>query len=577
MTRRIGVAALAVALLGCFPPPAPRRVGSPRDRVESLWDFAPADASLGAVFHERGFSRALAMWASLSEHATARPGKAKAHDHEDPPTKDTLPPFETAADWARAGLDPSLEAAVFTWPDPDRGALIVVPVRDRALFRTAFRGQKRLAGAREVDELTNGYACTLVVERMVCAKSIADIDAAAAAHSSPITYRGEHLGPDDTGDVEIVATRAAPQVAEMEKRAKEYGTFSGVVTSVRLRDDGVTLRVHAMGEMVTPLARAFAGSAPASNQPSAAGAPSVIRLHFDPVTVAAEAKTMDDAERHDLFEQLTGDLEMTTSGHGLFGAYATIGIKDDARMLGYIKEKCREAGGFKVGSTFQKVTVTERGCSALFDPKLVLISVLNEPVPISFEVEGGKLVFSAGGARAPSVEERTTAGVVPESDAAFALTDTEALVAFTQSPFIGPDVGAGEALKKVSSLVTDEAAERLDAFNDIGAHIAQAFIAGRVEEGGVVVTAGFTTFAGDPPEVRAAYDGALEARAAGDVVGYRGRLTEIERKYPRSLAGRRGAIVRRAGPFLGAGTLGFTSLGVWLDALDSVIDLKKTK
>ncbi len=91
MTRRIGVAALAVALLGCFPPPAPRRAGAPRERVESLWDFAPVDASLGAVFHERSFSRALAMWASLREHATARPGKAKAHDHEEPPTKDTLP------------------------------------------------------------------------------------------------------------------------------------------------------------------------------------------------------------------------------------------------------------------------------------------------------------------------------------------------------------------------------------------------------------------------------------------------------------------------------------------------------
>jgi hypothetical protein len=575
--RRICLAALTVAFLGCFPPPAPRRAGSPRERVESIWDFAPKDAALGAVFHERTFARALAMWASLREHPTARPKKGKARDPDEPPTRDTLPPLETAADWARAGLDPSLESAVFTWPDPERGALIVVPVRDRALFRAAFRGQKRLAGAREIDDLSNGYACTLVVERMLCARSLADLDAAAAAHSSPIAYRGEHLGPDDTGDVEIVATSAAPQIAEMVKRAKDYGTLSGVVTSVRLRDDGVTLRVHALGAMVTPLARAFAGIAPASDQPSAAGAASVIRLHFDPVAVAAESKTMTAADKRDFVEQLTGDVEMTTSGHGLFGVHATTGIRDDARVLGYLTQKCRESTGFKLGSDVNKVTATERGCSALFDPKVVLISMLNEPVPISFEVEAGKLVFTAGGARAPSAQERTTAGVVPESDAAFALTDTEAIVAFTQSPFVGPDVGAGEALKKVSSLITDEAADGLDEFNDVGAHIAQAFIAGRVEEGGVVVSAGFVTFASDPPEVRAAYDGALTARAAGDVVGYRVRLAEIERKYPRSLAGRRAAIVRTPGPFLGAGTLGFATLGVWLDALGSVIDLKKTK
>lgn len=436
MTRRIGVAVLALALSGCFPPPAPRRAGAPRERVESIWDFAPVDASLGAVFHERSFSRALAMWASLSEHKTTRPAKAKARDHEEPPTKDTLPPLETAADWALAGLDPSLEAAVFAWPEPDRGALIVVPVRDRALFRAAFRGQTRLVGAREIDDLSNGYACTVVVERMICAKSLADIDASAAAHSSPIAYRGEHLGPDDTGDVEIVATKAAPQIAAMAKKAKEYGTLSGVVTSLRLRDDGVTLRVHALGEMVTPLARAFAGSAPPGDQPSAAGAASVIRVHFDPVAVAADSKTIDAAEKRDFVDQLTGDLEMTTSGTGLFGAHATMGLKDSARVLGNIQEKCREAAGFKLGSDVQKVTVTERGCSALFNPRVALVPVLNEPVPISFEVEGGKLVFSAGGARAVAAGERTMAGVVPESDAAFALTDTEALVAFTQSPFV---------------------------------------------------------------------------------------------------------------------------------------------
>jgi hypothetical protein len=573
--RRVGVAALALTLSACLPPPAPRHAGATRERVESLWDFAPVDASLGAVFHERAFSRALAMWASLSQHKSARPGKKKAPD--EPPTKDTLPLLETADDWILAGLDASLDAAVFLWPDPERGALIVVPVHDRSVFRAAFRGQARLVGVREIDYLANGYACTLVVERMICAKSLADIDAAAGAHSSPIAYRGEHLGADDTGDVEIVATPAAPQVAEMAKRAREYGTFTGAVTSVRLRDDGLTLRAHALGEMVKPLARAFAGAAPTSSEAPAAGAASVIRLHFDPVAVAAESKTMDAADRTELFDQLTGDVEMTTAGKGLFGAYAAFGLKDEARVLARVKHACAEATSFKIGADLQKVTLTEHGCSGLFNPRVVLVPVLHDPVPMSFEVDGGKLVFSAGGGLAPSADQRTTAGVVPGSDAAFALADTEALVAFTQSPFVGPDLGAGEALKKASSLVTDEAAEGLDAFNDVGAHLAQAFIAGRVEEGGVVVTAGFVTFASDPPEVRAAYDGALASRAAGDVLLYRVRLGEIEHKYPGSLAARRAAVIRTSGPFLGAGAFGFASLGVWLDALDSVIDMKKAK
>ena len=48
------------------------------------------------------------------------------------------------------------------------------------------------------------------------------------------------------------------------------------------------------------------------------------------------------------------------------------------------------------------------------------------------------------------------------------------------------------------------------------------------------MTGGFITFDHDPPEVAAAYDFALAARAAGDVAVYNARLADIEAALSRN-------------------------------------------
>src|SRR5207244_4227069 len=158
-------------------------------------------------------------------------------------------------------------------------------------------------------------------------------------------------------------------------------------------------------------------------------------------------------------EQLTGDGEVTTSGRGFIGLHAAFDLKSSPRVEAYVKKKCADAGGF--GSGLRKITVTEHGCTLVFDSKLALMPVFLDPIPISAQVAG---------------------------------------------------------------------------------------------DGGVV-TAGFTTFAHDPPDARAAYDAALSARASGDLTAYHARLAEIERRYPKSLAAQRAAALRTPGPLLGAGVV----------------------
>ncbi|HVY49851.1 MAG TPA: hypothetical protein VHB21_28345, partial [Minicystis sp.] len=491
--------------------------------------------------------------------------------------EDALPPLDTAEGWAKAGLDPSLDAAAFSWPDRARGALFVLPVADRARFRAAFKAKTRREGGRDVDEVIGGYTCATAIGRVLCAKKLADVDAAAALHASPVAYGAEHLHADDTGDVEIYATPKAPHLADMAKDMKDYGTLHGVASVVRLRDDGASLRVHVMGELHSALARALAGVVPPKERPLAAGAPSVLRVHVDPIGATEKMDDLDAEDRHELVEQLTGDAEVTTSGRGLIGAYAAFDLRGPARVEAYVKKKCKEAGGYKVGSGLRAITVTEHGCAAVFDPKLALVPVSIDPIPVSAEVHGAKLVVTIGGAAAPSPAERTIAGVAPDTDAAFAVADQEAIVAFTKSPWIGPEVGAGDTFRKMFWFVGKRAGARLDGFNDVAAHVAQAFVAARVAEDGVIVNAGFVTFQRDPPEAQRAYDAALAARARRADAEYASRLADVERRFPGTLVAQRAAEVRTAGPFLGAGVMSLGSVGVWLRALDSLTDLSRWK
>jgi hypothetical protein len=554
-------------------------VGSARASVESLWDFAPADASDGVVFHAGSLSRGLELVAYLETHETPHP------DIEpEAPKADDLPPLETAADWKRAGFDPSLDAAAFSWPDRARGALFVLPLGDRERFRAAFKARTREEGGRVIDDVIFGYSCVTVTSRFVCAQRVADIDAAAARHSSPVAYGGEHPDADDTGDIDIFATPTAPHVAHMAKDMRDYGEVLAVASAVRFRDDGATVHVHVRGELRSRAAEALLGTTPPLDRPMAAGAPTSVRVHFDPVLAASKSDSLEPHTLHELIEQLTGDVEVTTSGRGLMGLYTGFELKDPARVEAYVKEKCAEQHGSKLGTGLTKITVTPHGCSAVFDSRFSVLPVSLDPIPLSAEVGGRELEIAIGGATAPASRQRTTAVIAPETDAALAAADREALVAFTKSPWIGPNIGAGDTFRRMFWFIDKRDAARIDRFNDEAAHVAQAFVAVRVDDDGLVANAGFITFERDPPEAQHAYDLALSARASRSLVDYMTQLADIEKRFPGSLAAQRAFEVRTAtdsasgqAPYVGAGVVALGLAGTWLEALDSLTDLTRRK
>ena len=336
----------------------------------------------------------------------------------------------------------------------------------------------------------------------------------------------------------------------------------GVATSIRFRADGARVRVHVLGDTTTKLAVGLAGAPPpAAMSPAAVGAPTVVRVHFDPAAVVAASTTMDPRVRSEVADHLTGDVELATSGGGLFGASLVAPVRDPARVERYVKERCAEAGGSMRSYALDKITVTDHGCSAVLDPSMLLLPVKIQPISIGVSVDAGRLVLLVGDAREPSADRRAWDALVDGQDVRRALRDAEALVAFTRSPIVGPVVGAAKAFKAMIPLLNERTLSFLDAWGEVGARIYQAAFAARVAPDGIVAWADFTTFAADPPDARAAHEAALTKRTAGDEVAYRAAIAEIEKRFPGSRAAKRAASVREGGPYLGAGALFLAMLG----------------
>lgn len=558
--RRPGLVGIVSAgvLAGCALPaalPAPPRAPSLSEAPRPLWDLAPAGASAGVVVRDGAIVRAFDLLAGFGNVPEAGGSPLDAR-------RRALGPVASADGWADAGLDPALGAAAFVWPTKERGALVVLPVRDRAVFRTTFHLRGGYRGGREVEELPNGYVCAPAAGRYLCALSIDEIDGAASPHEGGLARAEGRLGPDDHGDVEVYGSHLMREVARLREAAHTLGVVSGVTASVRFRHDGATARLHVLGDTTTPRARGFSGAAPpAELSPSAAASPSVARLHVDLAAAVPADVPLDPRLRLELVEQLTGDVEIATSGSGFAAASVVASLKDAARVERYVKERCAETGGSERRYALGRITVQDHGCKGALIPGMLLLPLEVSAIELSVAVEGDHLVLLVGDAHVPTPRERAWTSLVDGAPARDALGSAEALTVFTRSPTVGPDVAPGRAFKALWPLLDERQVTLIDTFDEVAARLYQGFATAHVAADGVVVSLDVTTFAANPPETRAAYEAALARRTAGDEAGYRAALARVEEKFPGTLAARRAAEVREGTPYLGAVTVLMMALG----------------
>jgi hypothetical protein len=552
--RRAGLALLALA--GCTAPAPPRAPAIP-EAPRALWELAPGGTSAGMVVRDGAIVRAFDLLAGFGSVPEAGGSQLDAR-------RRALGPIASADRWMDAGLDPALGAAAFVWPTQNRGALVVLPVRDRGVFRAAFHLRGGYRGGREVEELGNGYVCLPAAGRYLCALSIDDIDGAVAPHESGLARAEARLGADDHGDVEVYGSHLMREVDRLREAMRPLGVVSGVTASVRFRHDGASARIHVLGDTTSPRALGFAGAPPPADfAPSAAASPSVARIHVDLAAALPPGSSpqLDPRLRSELVDQLTGDVEVATSGSGVAGASVVAPLKDAARVERYVKERCAETGGSERRYALGRITVTEHGCSGALIPSMLLLPLKVSSVEMAATVEGNHLVILFGEAHRPTPRERDWASIVDGAAAPQALGGAEALVVFTRNPTLGPDVAPARAFKALWPLLDERQMTLVDAEGEVAARIYQAFATAHVGADGIVIALDVTTFAADPPETRAAYEAALAKRTAGDEAGYRAALASVEERFPGTLAARRAAEVREGAPYLGAVTALMMALG----------------
>jgi hypothetical protein len=554
-TQMTRAGALAGALLatGCLGDlfqlpliPAPVEA-PPGTRVAALWELAPADAVAGVVVHDGALGRALALWAD----ADRSPGRVALEELLQERGKLPFGPLSPEA-WTGAGLDPQKGAAAFSFADKKRGALLVLPVTDRAAFRRAFGLLTRPEGDREVDQLNDETVCEPAAGRYLCARGVEAIAAAAAPHASPLAKGAEEI--EEHGEVELQVSRDAPDVTHFNHGPDSPGWVTGIAGAFHLRDDGASLHLRARGSLATPRARGlYAAPPPPALVAAARGAASVGRIHVDPALLLPPAPQVEPEVRSELIEQLTGDAEMIPAGAGFAGATILLPVHDAPRVEAFVKKRCAESAAGKERRPLGDFKVTRHGCAAAFDASRQLIPVKIPVVPVAVTVADGRLVVVIGD---PGKDPPAGRGDRPPVDGAAtrsSLEDAETLLFFGHNLGLGPEVGAGAMVRAAIPLLGERIAPSVEAWDYVSAHVSQALVRARVTDEEAELTIDLTSFAADPPAARAAYDAALARRFAGDDPGYRAALAALEKSAPGTRAARRAAEVRAGAPFFGAG------------------------
>src|SRR5262249_41373225 len=281
---------------------------------------------------------------------------------------------------------------------------------------------------------------------------------AAAPHDSPLARAVAGLSPADRGDIELYADARWPLLEKSEERLKEHklGQINAVAGAIRFRTDGAALYAHVFGEIAPGAATGIAGAPPPPGlSPIAAGAREAVRIHVDPDELLPFFPSIDPKVKSELVSQLTGDVEIATSGRGLIGISAALLLKDPARVEAYAKDLCADTGGTKRRYAIGQITVRDHGCTGVFDPRLLLLPISIPPVRLSAEITGGRLVVLIGDTTEPGPELRRWDELVEGTEAKQTLASAFPLVAISRNLQIGPDVAAGAAFRAMSRLVDE--------------------------------------------------------------------------------------------------------------------------
>jgi hypothetical protein len=394
----------------------------------------------------------------------------------------------------------------------------------------------------------------------VCGSTLDLVDAAIAPHTSTIAAAIKALPAAARGDAEFyVDVTRSPVAADLLAPAHdELGTIASLGVAVRVDPDGATLHVWARGAMTGALASMLRARPPAPELAALTGtAATVLRFTLDRALAARiglPSGALDD---------LTGDVEVVSAGHGPIGAALLAQVATGARAADVAARWC---GLLDAGRPWGlgAVHAAPTGCTA----DLALGGALE--AELGFALPATRLAVAArGGVVAVTVGELALAELdgnavdqAASAEARAALTEPVTGAVWSRGLDIDPialpaamgDAAAGTPRGAVLYPALIWALTKLD----------ELVLAVQVSPDAAAITLRLTTFGGDPPAARAAYQAALHARLTGDQAGYTSGLAAIAHQFASSRTARRAQIDQASpvlGPFLALATSAVIVIG----------------
>jgi hypothetical protein len=255
--------------------------------------------------------------------------------------------------------------------------------------------------------------------------------------------------------------------------------------------------------------------------------------------------------RADLVDQLTGELQMISAGKGLAAGVVALGIADATRVQGALSALCaygKTAIGQK-GVPIKKLDIGEKGCKGEIDLADAVPNMTLPVFPFDLKVEGKQILLSIG-----DVDPARLGGNAADDAGSF---ETHAMLAgpatfvswsrgLDQDVDALPDTMQAQMKKNEPLVLMDAVAWLATAVYELGTVVT-------IDAAGAQMVVRVTTFAGDPPEARAAYVEAIKKRHDLDRAGYQTALVELAKKFPASKAGKRAKLESEGTPLLGPG------------------------
>ncbi len=521
-----------------------------------LWALAPADASFGFVVADGVLGRVhgdmRALLALVASHPVGKPlvDKMLAKMKQDTPI-DVL----DAGALAKAGIDLKAGLAVFGKIIDDgvdkkqRNIVAVLPVGDRAAFRTLSKARQVTEGGVEFDVLGDkddddpGF-CAPAGGRYLCASSPAAWTTASkggpagggslakAATSVPASDRADIEAHIDTRNLPLGKADDLSKLAPVLKDA-EWFRITAVVEA-----SGYTFNWHLKGKP-GPMA-GLVSAVPTPKVFKLGGALSgLMRMHVDPELLLMRLPPdVPPPLRSGLFEQLEGDFAFV-SGPGSGSAALLMAVKDAKEVLAAVRLMC--TGAAAKGLEVEK---TSTGC---------IVKMPGMMVPGFDRVEGraadGVLAIMMG--KAAKAGDPTALAGSPEARAA--LGEPATFSAWGRGFDLAGTLPAG-VMGMMKTLMPRDVAAGLDFGSVLGLSMYEYAATAVVGADGVRLMFRVTTFGGDPPAAQAAYKAAVALRIKGDDAGYKAALAALEKAHPGTLAAKQAALTREGYMALGPGT-----------------------